>query len=600
MSRHRFALALIVLAAFALGAWRLSAQSFWYDEAYTVVFARNSVPDIVAGAATRELNTPLHYLALKLWIALGGAGEFATRLLSVSAGALTVALASRLPGRDPAAQRWSAALVATSAVLLNMAQETRMYALAIALNTLSVVLCLRLRRGQSGAAWAVVCVVALCTHVLSAFVFAGQCLILLARERRIRPAMLAAGTAIGAIGAALFLLRTDYGTNFGARPEFGNILTQATAATLLPRLAPEALIPAAALACTALLALGLLRHRALGLIALFSVIAIAVFSIATAKFAGRYLAITVPLMLAALAGVRVSRNAERALLTFALLTNGIGSGAWLTQRDPAYANEDYRAAVAYLRANTQPDEAIVLLSGHAWPAVEVYWPEGRERNWHALPFDAVLDTRNAIDYERAAPLLNQALSGKRGAWLLLWQDVVIDPASTTQMLLRRQANQLQHDREMLDFHGLRLLHYTFDAPYAPTPPTLSPRLIDAAPNGPDSGLTALGCAQLTPANRASKLIELNCLWRKARDASAPLDTQVSLRLNDTAGKRVSQRDAKLATLGLPYLAFDKPILTVHYLDLPADAPAGQYTVEAVLYTGNGELSPKLTTRVDVE
>ena len=181
--------ACVLLMAFALRTVGLSGKSLWYDEGYTVAFAQNTFAGIVQGAAQFELNTPLHYFALKLWMLGAGHTEFVTRLLSVFAGLVTVAAAGRCSLRR-ANQPLAMLFVALSPVCIYLAQETRMYSLLTCFCVLAVAQLFRcLRTGQKAdwLVWGVLNLAAFTTHVLGAIVFGAQVMALLITARGYKP-----------------------------------------------------------------------------------------------------------------------------------------------------------------------------------------------------------------------------------------------------------------------------------------------------------------------------------------------------------------------------------------------------------------------------
>jgi len=86
----------IVLLAFFLRVFRLDFFSLRGDEAFTVIFVQRTWEGLWKGISTVEPNPPLMYLVLRVWIALAGASEFATRYFSVFFGVLCVPLVYRL------------------------------------------------------------------------------------------------------------------------------------------------------------------------------------------------------------------------------------------------------------------------------------------------------------------------------------------------------------------------------------------------------------------------------------------------------------------------------------------------------------------------
>lgn len=96
ISRAFLLLCAILLLAFALRMFRLDFFSLRGDEAFTVLFVQKPLAQMWRETLTVEPNPPLMYFALRGWIALAGAGEFATRFFSAFFGVLSVALIYRL------------------------------------------------------------------------------------------------------------------------------------------------------------------------------------------------------------------------------------------------------------------------------------------------------------------------------------------------------------------------------------------------------------------------------------------------------------------------------------------------------------------------
>ena len=623
----------ILILAFAVRAIGLDAQSFWYDEGYSVMFVRREPAAIVSDAARLELNTPLHYLALHGWTRLAGDSEFSSRLLSVFAGVLAVALAAPLAsaaGRKARARGLilSMALAAAWPVSVAASQEARMYALATLFCLASVVIllarCFTRGRATDWAAWAAAGLLAFSAHMLAVFLIAAQGVVALAwwlgqRPRRRAPiaALVAVAACIGAWGAWLASFQVDYGTTYADRLNPVDTLVRSLAAQALPRLEPASLIaPAAALALAVAalaLALGPRRVRELAAISLIGVAGIAVLCVFTGKFAGRYAAIAAPLFVSMLGlglarlellitpyGLRwAARLAGAAALTACAI------GLLGLRADPRYANEDFRGAAAYLRRHASLDEPIVLVSGHLAPVFAYYFGD---RGWAAVPDDAVLDVRHVLDYDQAVPPLNRALAGRSGAWLLEWQNLVIDPTRLVPELLRRQSRGRWHEPDPPGFHGLGLRHYHFVQPYQPLPeprPRLESRVERV--EGEERGLDAIGCHQFALPRSGDATMEIACFWRLALVSGLSTDTRVSLRLVDEAGAWRTQADVYLAApYALPNTRIDKSLAAFYQLELPPDLPPGEYALHAVPYFRESldpprtrEISPRVFTTVEV-
>lgn len=172
---------MLILAA-ALRFYLLNGQSLWGDEGTSVVLSLRDLPAIVQGAAL-DIHPPLYYFVLHYWMLAFGSGEIAVQSLSVLTGValvwVTYLAGSRLFGRKVALV--AALLSASSPLQVQYSQETRMYAQAALLATLSVYLLIRLaqasgRRAALGwlAAWALATTGALYSHYFAATVILAE------------------------------------------------------------------------------------------------------------------------------------------------------------------------------------------------------------------------------------------------------------------------------------------------------------------------------------------------------------------------------------------------------------------------------------------
>lgn len=618
-SLMRVSLALLLLLAFAVRVYDLAGQSLWYDEGYTVMFAQHGWGELIAGAARLELNTPLHYILLKAWMQFAGMSEFSTRLLSVFTGVITVALVIRLARAAQRPALLPALLVALSPVCVLMSREVRMYAPATCLCVASV-LCFALVMQRATKTrwllWAGVSIAAFGMHVLSAFVIGGALLVMgfgWWKEKRIqRDAFFAAALVLLAMlaFAALVLLNIgqSYGTTYRGRLDLIAMLLQSFAAQLLPRLLPEAWVTPAALFAVALAILaGVVarKHRitfAVWCIAIFSIIAIAGFSVVTGKFSSRYPAIIAPLFFAgvgmALAPAMIRSNGTKQVvrIAFAGVVALFAFGLIQLNTNPLFANEDFRGVSAFIKKNRQADEPALLVSGHFAPVFAYYFGD---EGWIALPDDPVLNVNNTLDYDSAVPAMNDALQSKAGAWLLLWQDDVIDPTSIVSSLLRRQSQALGPALDSTDFTGLRLQRYRFFQPFAPLPAPLPAMASTVEQVGKQVGLSGIGCRQPNVTKAGAGLMEVQCFWQIKPFLPLSVYTKVSLRLIDASGKQVQQSDQAIAPRGLPYVPFEKPIMGLYFIELPAHLSAGDYTLRAIPYDDAGEIAPQVVTPIHI-
>ena len=137
----RLAMLAILLAAFALRAYRLDFQSLWSDEGISLLRSSQSLPAMLRNMPVE--HTPGYFVLLHGWLALAGTSDIALRWLSLLPSVLAVALIFRLSMALGAAETsqpsvrqlvavLAALLLATSGFQIWYAQEARMYAWLLA------------------------------------------------------------------------------------------------------------------------------------------------------------------------------------------------------------------------------------------------------------------------------------------------------------------------------------------------------------------------------------------------------------------------------------------------------------------------------------
>jgi hypothetical protein len=113
-------------------------------------------------------------------------------------------------------------------------------------------------------------------------------------------------------------------------------------------------------------------------------------------------------------------------------------GAWSNYNwffNHAFDKDHWRQVAAFLRDRLAEDEVIVLVSGHAWPVWEYY---AADLPVVRLPQLEILDVDAVLDFATTGPPLIAAFDeaiGKRGAWLVNWQEEVVDPNDVTPVQL---------------------------------------------------------------------------------------------------------------------------------------------------------------------
>lgn len=194
----------------------LGLQSFWFDEAFTVVRVLHpSVISTLETTAHTENTPPLWYLTVWVWSRIFGTGLVAMRMVSALAGVALVAvvweIARELAGRRVAVV--AAALTAANPLFVWYSQEARAYALYTLTAALAILCFIRAERMPNGrrmAAFALAGSLALLSHYFAVFLLVPMSLWLLRRRERWRVAPPAVG-AIAVVGLALIPLVLSQG-----------------------------------------------------------------------------------------------------------------------------------------------------------------------------------------------------------------------------------------------------------------------------------------------------------------------------------------------------------------------------------------------------
>jgi mannosyltransferase len=645
--RQIWVLTALLLLAFFLRVWGLDAQSLWYDEGYSAYLGAHLPLDEALDLTVKDIVPPLYYLLLRGWTPLAGSSEYGLRLLSVLFGTLAVALIARIgryllesPNEPDAARHaiWSgwlcAALAAISPVLIWLSQDARMYGPLVTWTLLATWGLLRalsataIRARRLG--WALFVgagLAALYTHTVSAFWLVGQgtfALLVLGWRWRQRPFVRDGLFALGllALGYLPWLLvaSLSYGSNAGYWPGY---LPPAH----LWRFAWETFVGGAGLSAAqtglavfwfgavALLSGGILlfqRPRAaiyLGCYLALPLLAMGFAFRHTPKLAARYPTAMAPaLLLLAAAGAvgsfrlgRPGRYASGVLLAGITVFSLVGD-VQLTTR-PEFGKDNWRDAVTYLQAHRKPDEAVLLISGHAFPVFAYYY--GWE-GWEPLPDDVQLDVRHVLDYASVAPRLNETLQDARGVWLVLWQEEVVDPTGLVPALLAEIGREVPAPAFPGATAGdaVRLRH--FELLEAARFPDALPvqHAIDetAAPGllarGYSLPVSIPGCVgDVVPADAE---ITLRVFW-EATDVLQGAYA-ASLRVADRWGQEWARRDALLAgTYFAERWPVGKPVMGTYTMTMPLGTPPGTYQPELMVYRGAEtfatlQLEPLVITR----
>jgi mannosyltransferase len=262
------------------------------------------------------------------------------------------------------------------------------------------------------------------------------------------------------------------------------------------------------------------------------------------RHVSRILAATLVLLLA-LASIRSLRN-------------------WFV--DPAFTKAQWRELTAAVRTQVAPDEVVLLVSGHAWPAWDYYAPDIPRMR---LPDIDILDVNALLGFD-AAGALNTALAGKSGVWLVRWQDEAADPVGFVPYFLDRVGQEAPVSAQ---FWQLDLRHWRLRSD-ATIPAEPRPGHPDGA--NYDHQLALLGWDDPVDGR-------MTVYWRGLNPMER--DYQVSLIVEDAAGREVGRWDGRPAGYAYPTTRWHpgQALFGQYPVPVPAGAPPGDYTVTLAVY-----------------
>lgn len=627
-----------VLLAFVLRVSGLGTQSLWYDEGFSVYLSRQSIPDLISLTA-QDIHPPLYYLLLFAWKALTGESEFALRFLSLVFSVGSVAAIARLAGRaskSAPAMVAAAFIAAIAPVNVWYGQETRMYSLLGLLTALSLKRLLALTDlAQSAqpmklrtlAGWAAVNVLLAYTHSFGLFAIAAEAVALFVwwllkpGSRKTMPALLASLLLVGLaylpwVFPTLGRLNQDESFLSGTLDPSVVVSQMREHLVAGPTLeGPAVQLAVAASQILVLAGLVALRRRFPASILLVSAMLIPIVLLLAVswnrpKYQPRYLFETVPALQAMMgigAGVlweqvKRLRASERKLLpvvssgVLGLLTLGL-SAAWIPGLDNMYwnakfARDDWRGAVADL--SLAPGDAVLLVSGHAFPVFEYYFGN---RQFTPLPEGRTLSVRNTLGFDVA-----DKLNGLRGAasrfWVVRWQDDVVDPNGFLRRVLETGADKAKIE---LAPHGIGIERYDSrpGVSFSREPNIENPVHVDFDQTLELLGFETSGSAETRAGSvhlPAGEKGRLTLFWKGVKQLSA--DYKVFVRLVDDSGNewgRVDQRPANYQFLTSRW----KPGETVFgAVDIPTTAatPPGKYRLSIGVYAEDGAAIDTLDVR----
>jgi mannosyltransferase len=427
------------VASLLLNICLLGRQSLRAEEAQALVSATGSWDALWSAIRGHESPHALYETLLRPWLALAGTDEWALRLPAAVCGALAVGLtcllAARLLGR--AAGLVAAGVLATSVVFVDWSQRGDGTALALVAGvaaTVALVSALERPAWWRWALWAMAAALAVAVSLLSVSVVVAHVAAFLLTSPR--PPWRAPAVALGAVGlvaaASSVLVLASDAVRLGelglpeAEPS-GEGLWRLIGATPVP-LAVAGLgvfvlvtsrIAGAATWKTVLLCTWLVVPVALGLLV----------SLARPAFDPGYAIVAVPALALLVAAGVVSQQRWIALGLVALLVLGASFrlGEWYT----GPSGENWRDAVAAIRAEQQAGEAVVVLPRRDAVAAAYYAGDGfaieRARGHRVWLLVTTPNAEQRLELGRALvrppryALLDERRYGE-GLWLQVWAE----------------------------------------------------------------------------------------------------------------------------------------------------------------------------------
>jgi 4-amino-4-deoxy-L-arabinose transferase-like glycosyltransferase len=622
---RQWALALLVLLAFARGVWALGEKSLWWDESLslhrssrTLSYALSNqiiLTDNVDQVVTIDEHPPLYFVLLWGVTRLLGHSEFALRFLSLAAIVLLVPLLYVTGKRlvDAWAGLAAAALTALSPMYLWYGQEVRNYALVALLSLLSFYLFFRaffdpeappaLRgRWTWVVAWILVSMGLVATHYLGALLVVLQLVALgldFGRQSGNRRLLLLiiALVLVATLVPLTYVLLTRSGV--GERPGFEFVSLPVLLRDLLNSFG---LGPSADVGLWYVLLIDLLfllfliwglvwlvrpgasaRNRTAGLLLsgylFLPILVLFLFSFVLPVYMNsRHLILISPAfyLLVAVGLTRwQGRMAWVAALCALLMVGGVIYSTYNYFYNPGYDKDHHREWGEYLRAHVRPGDVVVVNPPHIAELYDYY--ASSEVPWIGLP---LLGGSRQDTKDRLEGLLEQY----DRVWLALsrtppWGD----RGRVPQNWLNENAFRLS--RESFQSYASAILATSYLREW----PSVSSLPDDAQPLGvrytPELRLEGY---RLASESRSGDLLQVQLYW--ATDDYLAEQYSVLLRLVDEIG-HIWGQDEGCPYDGLYPMWQWQPNLTLrdeHGISISPGTPPGQYQLELILVSRPSE------------
>lgn len=607
-------LLLLILLAFATHSYRLDAKSMWIEEGLSIYRAQLDLPRILSNVtiiqdvATHDTHPPLYFILLHFLIGVAGDSEFTFRFLSVAWAVLLVpllyAFATGLLGRR--AGLWSAAIAALSPVYLWYSQETRSYTMLVFLTAFSSYALLRLwqsthrgeREPEQVILWVIAyllsTIAAIFTHYGALFIVVFHWVVVLSLavwQRRWWLIGLSAAASVFTLPLVPFVAsRMQTGPERGFRfvplfimaRDLWNGFSMGIAVRLDDVILLDVLFLLVFLLGLATVGLG---HKKTGLGRLLYLLGYLLIPTATLYLLSHVkpmyegvrhlLIVSPPYYLALGAGLDVlSRRFRYLTIPVALLLlSGVAYSTYNHFFHPAYAKDDLRSAVNYVKTDIQPGEVVVLSEPILWPLWAYYY--GPDLVWTALPpypFKAGEETK-----VQAATLAEE----HTGIWFAY---APTGAPRDNKGLVKAWFDEHLFPIDDISFHSVNnfvaLAHYLSDPPLLTEVPPMERR----TDLNFGEELLVLGHSGLPGDIQAGQELRLTLYWQVLKQPGE--DYSLSFLLLDSHGTMWSQTDIIPFNGFYPMSRWQPGTIVAQTVSIPAPygAPPGQYRWELRLYS----------------
>ncbi|MGI8912946.1 MAG: glycosyltransferase family 39 protein [Chloroflexota bacterium] len=593
--------ALLLLAGMATRFYAINGQSLWYDEGVSAGMVGQDALPIIRQAAA-DFHPPLYYLLLAGWARLFGDSVVALRGLSAVSGIVLVLLTWRLATRLFGSRAgWYAGVWATVAPLgIAFSQELRMYmpvAAAVALAAYCAlrwldecVLSTTVRRQHIYlAGYVLAAIVALYFQYVAALGLAAIGVYGLLRARRRALGYWIAANALAVLVFAPWVPVFHHQLTVGrtattTQTSVGQVLTAATSSLLVGADGLPFWNRAAVVVMATFGLLGAWRAGAAGrrgalplLLVVVPLVGVTAYAAWKSVYEVRYILVALP-GVALLGGLGIQtfgmagtsflrrRTPVFSLSALVLTVAVVGVADVRYYLAPLHPHDDYRGLAAAIAGRSQPGDAVLL------------YPPGQSNvfSYYYRGPDAVtsLPTQRPPDAAAVTASLATLLQTHARIWVVEYGATEADPQGIVSTWLAGHAYLAGHQW----FGSPQLLLYIAGSPTV-TSTTIGVQFNNRA--------TLQSYAVAARTLVAGGFLEITLTWLDR--APIPDRYSVFTHILDANDRVVAQHDGEPAggTRATTTWQPGEVIPDRHGIVLPAQLPAGVYTIEVGMYRSDG-------------